>query len=319
MKDSLHVISDTNIFLHYPPLSQIDWRTLCDASNVHLVICLQVIHELDEKKSDSRLAERAIRAIKEIRAASDTGQPLREGVILSVFNQELRQSDFSGTLSPDSGDDRIVHLARMYRDHNPGQEVAVVTEDFGMELRCKAGGVSVVRMDPAMRLPNPQDELTRKYKQAITELNSLKNRFPRLTLRLSAVGSCQTPEEDYVFELPDSWPLTDIDGELNKAKENYPKQTGLINAGALPPMAGMFVSQEEWREYDQRLDEFYANYRTYLQQCDTLTEAKARSIMFDLWLCNTGSGPAEDIDADVTIPTQVKWISPEGHRRSQVI
>ena len=77
-------------------LSQIDWRTLCDSTSVQLVICLQVIHELDAKKSDSRLADRAVRAIKEIRGASDTGQPLRDGVTLSIFNA----GHFARTTSP---------------------------------------------------------------------------------------------------------------------------------------------------------------------------------------------------------------------------
>src|SRR4051812_40650440 len=109
MKDCVHVFPDTNVFLHFPPLSQIDWCKLADAKTVHLVVCLQVIHELDDKKSDSRLGQRADRAIKEIREGHRTGQSLRNGVTLSIFNQELRYADFPTTLSPDSADDRIVH------------------------------------------------------------------------------------------------------------------------------------------------------------------------------------------------------------------
>lgn len=323
MRDSLYVFPDTNIFLHYPPLSQIDWQALCDATNVHLVICLQVIHELDDKKSDSRLADRAVRAIKEIRAATDTGQPLREGVTLSIFEQDIRLSDFPAMLSPESGDDRIVHLARMYRDKSPSHDVAIATEDLGMELRCKAGGVTVLPMDTAKRLSSPQDELTKKYKQAVTELNSLRNRLPKLTLLLSTDERPVTFDEGCAFELPNSYPIIDIDGELAKVKETYPQQAGLVaygnRMGIVPPILGTLVSQEQWREYDQKLEEFYSDYRLYLEQCNTLAEVKSRSITFKLWLCNIGNGPANDIDADITIPAQVCWMAQKGTKEAKAI
>ena len=66
-KEQLTVFPDTNALLHYPPFKEIDWLKLCNANYVKIVICLQVIHELDEKKSDSFLSNRAKIVIKDIK------------------------------------------------------------------------------------------------------------------------------------------------------------------------------------------------------------------------------------------------------------
>jgi predicted ribonuclease YlaK len=105
---------DTNILLHYPPLRDLNWKALCNAESVKLVICMQVIHELDEMKGHPHLADRARRAIKEIRELSSAGCRVRDDVELEIFACEIRREDFPATLSPESGDDRIVWLAKKY-------------------------------------------------------------------------------------------------------------------------------------------------------------------------------------------------------------
>lgn len=323
MKDCLHVFPDTNVFLHYPPLSQIDWRKLCDASNVHLVVCLQVVHELDDKKSDTRLGARAERAIKEIREGHRSGRSLREGVTISIFNRELRREDFATTLSPDSGDDKIVHLAQMYRDHNPGQEVAIATEDFGMELRCEVGGIPALRMDKACRLPNPQDELTKKYRQTVDELNTLKNRLPRLSLWGSPAGKGAIPADQTISCLSDVWRPADIEMKMGELRIQYPKQSPLHahseGVGLQAALSQVLVSQEQWQRYDRELDGFYDRYRDYLKLQNTVAEVRTRSIALDLWLANDGSGPATDIDVTIRFPAAIIWVAMSGSKDADLL
>ena len=63
----VHLFPDTNALLHYPQIKDVDWTSVAGATRVTLVICLQVVQELDDKKDDPRLRSRAERAIKEIR------------------------------------------------------------------------------------------------------------------------------------------------------------------------------------------------------------------------------------------------------------
>src|SRR5437867_2014425 len=50
--DQVTAFPDSNILLHFKPLAQIDWLAICKARRVRLVVCLQVINELDDKKAD---------------------------------------------------------------------------------------------------------------------------------------------------------------------------------------------------------------------------------------------------------------------------
>ena len=305
MSSTTHVFPDTNVFLHYPPLSNLDWRSLCNSDSVHLVICLEVIHELDSKKNDTRLASRAERAIKEIREALRANVAIRDAVTLSIFNHELRHSDFPESLSPDSSDDKIVHLVKVYRELHLGCEVAIATEDLGMELRCEASGIPVVRMDLATRLENPQDELSKKYKQSMQELASLKNRMPKLRVGITHHDECIISDRPEEFIVNDLWRPADIDAEVDKQRRQHPKrarQNSLPEEVTAPRslmeishaqflLAGL-ISDDEWTDYDQELDDYFEKYRKYIEKRNVVESAKARCVTFSLVLQNNGNGLA---------------------------
>ena len=139
MINEIFAFVDTNILLHFKPLVEIDWCTLLSAKSVTLVLCLPVIQELDHKKYDSRLGDRASRALKEIDEYDTAVKPLKPGVHLEIYNEELRHDEFRGSLSPDSPDDRIVHLVKKYKEAHVGRAVCVVAADFGIKKRCQAG------------------------------------------------------------------------------------------------------------------------------------------------------------------------------------
>jgi len=316
--DSISVFADTNIFLHYPPLAQIDWASICNAMSVELVVCLTVIHELDEKKSDARLSSRAERAIKEIREASKDHSEIRPGVTVSVFNQEIKSADFPDTLSPEIADDRIVHLARLYKQQNPNAEVAIATADFGMELRAQAGGITAIGLESSLRLPHPQDELSKKYKRAITELNEIKARLPRVALRLSEVGASSTEGKAVAFRLEDNWEPIDVEARLDEVISMHPQQSGLHrHAKRVLGSAPFAVTIAAWERYDEKLEKFYGAYKKYLETLNLIGQAKTRCITFELHLENAGQGLATDIDAIIRFPDNLRWIAEVGSKDAE--
>ncbi len=314
MEQALTVFPDTNVFLHFPPLSQIDWLSICGAKTVHLVICLTVIHELDDKKSDSRLASRAERAIKEIRDAGKSQSMIRDGVTFAIFNKEIRKADFPETLSPESNDDKIVHLAKLFHAQNPGREVAIATGDYGMELRAEAGGVPVYCLDASLRLPNPHDEMTKKYQKAVTELNSIKNRLPKLNLGLAHSEATMQPPQDLVFELPQAWKPIDIEMEMNAIQEKHPKGPARSNQqdARLQTTAMLMrrnVSEDKWAKYNHELDKFYTEYRSFLEQKNLFDETRSRALEFDLWSLNNGTCLATNVDVILSFPNSICFVA----------
>lgn len=310
--DETMLFLDTNSLLHYPPIKDVDWKGVSAGKRARLILCMQVVHELDTKKDDPRLADRAARIIKEVEAILESGGQVKEGVRLEVFDYEIRAADFPDTLSPDSKDDRIVHTVKKYLERNPEAEAAVYTEDMGMRLRCKANGVAVAKPDAATRLENPQDELTRKYRTAISELNSLRNRLPVLKLQVAAVGEFPEKVEPLKFTLSRLWQPLDVDAELEKVYRAYPKFVavkGGENPFSMRQVLEPSPSSEEWPRYNKKLDNFYLNYQIHLQRLNTWGENNDRAIAFDLWLGNTGNAPAEDIDVFLTLPPSLTYVA----------
>ena len=254
-KAEISLFLDTNSLLHYPPIKSVDWKTVCDCEAVRLVLCLQVIRELDEKKDDSRLGDRASKAIKEIKAIRSSGGVVGDGVSLDVFNHEVKAADFPATLSYDSKDDRIVHSVKQYAEANPNATVAVYTEDMGMNLRCEAHGLTVIEPDTRSRLENPQSEHDKKYKLAITELNDLKNRVPVLELVICAAEARTPQKQRMVFSISPTLSARDVDTkfqEYQKARNLYPMKKTDIGAAQIPSLP---------RQHDARYNDSAASGR----------------------------------------------------------
>lgn len=312
-RDSFTLFLDTNCLLHYPPMSQIDWKAVSGAKLVKLVLCLQVIHELDQKKSDPRLGDRAKRAIREIRAFR--GSFIRDGVTLVVFNCAIRQQEFPSSMSPDSKDDRIVHLVKKYMDANPNETVGLVTEDFGMELRCEAQGLTALSIDATLRLQDPHDQLRKQYQKAVGELELLKTRLPDLTI--VAVSPGLRPDEQVRYEavVTGGCLHLDADEEVEKERQKHPAMgptMAHVMGGFEQPTAAILISKDDIDAYNERLEQYFEKLRDYLEQRNRWLNESALAIHFDLWLHNVGNGPADDVDVVVTLPDRFDLVAQVG-------
>lgn len=309
--DELALFLDTNSLLHYPSISHTDWKAATGRTKVCLVLCLQVIHELDEKKDDARLGERARRAIKEIQKLRKGGGTVQDGVTLEVFNVALRSEEFPATLSYESKDDRIVHSVRLFQQGQPKTAVAVYTEDMGMALRCEAHAISVVEPNPAMRLESPESETQKKYRLAVTELNEVKNRVPVLDIVITDSSAGGPAKQPLSFEVPAVWAQRDIASELDA----YVKTQGLAplerkalkgtGITVLPP------NHDSVDQYNKRLVKHIKDYARWLEQRALLEKVQAHLIRFKVWLTNTGKAPADDLDLTIDFPDVLVSLFPE--------
>jgi hypothetical protein len=291
------IFPDTNILLHYPPLAQVDWCKLCNTDNVKLVICMQVIRELDAKKSDSRLRDRATRALQEIRSIRNSGPPVRDGVMLDVFIDELRPSNFADGVIPNAGDLRIIQHVKNYLKNSVDKNAAICTEDVGMMLHCEVHTIPVVELDKETRLPNPQAEDDRKYKSAIVELNELKHRLSDLHLTAEAADA-NGPTDELNFAKKDPQKRLNVAELLDKVREENPflqryhPSHGLEN----------YVSDDQVDKYNEKLEIYFKDFEAWVQRVNLLFEARTRMFRIILTLKNEGNGPAEDVDIHVTFP-----------------
>jgi hypothetical protein len=84
------IVVDTNVLLHYQPVTELPWASIVGHQPLRLVLPLRVIEELDEKKYSTRddLAARARRILPALRAnvgEAGAAAPVGAGVTLEVW------------------------------------------------------------------------------------------------------------------------------------------------------------------------------------------------------------------------------------------
>lgn len=315
VSDNRTVFLDTNTLLHYPLIKDVDWKVVAGCETVHLVICMQVIHELDEKKSDARLGDRANRVIKEIKSILQASGRVRDGITLEVFNYEVRGDDFPPTMSFDSKDDRIVRSLKKYAELHSVAEPAIYSEDIGMALRCMAHGIAVIEPDAQIRLPTPQSEQDKKYKQLLAENDQLKNRVPALEVIVGparAKSPETAPVEFKVTGVGPGW-------EVDEALEAYRREKKLFPIGNKTsdfdnPLASALydsvISSADAR-YNVQLSEHLKEYKEWLEHKRFIEAIGALRFDMAIWLANTGKAPADDVDVLIEVGEPVVWLYEE--------
>jgi len=307
--NDITVFIDTNCLLHYPPLADFTWMNIPESTNVKIVMCMQVIHELDDKKNDTALSERASKAIKDIEHYHNLENPIRPNLILNIFNEEILKSDFIDKLSPDSKDDRIVYLIKKYQTIYPSETVHILTEDLGMKIRCKGYSIPVIVPDKTKRLPNPLSDLEKKLKQKTDELIRLQNRLPEVKVILS-----ETRKGPAVLELPVYHLVKPVGIDLERAVTTERLIFLPVNDEIIEIATGKKVYGWSKRFLDKltpavrdlfihEVEEYLTKYRQWIiAEHEFKQENPARIIQFYINVQNTGNSPAEDIDINLLFP-----------------
>lgn len=210
---------DTNYFLHHPPIDQVDWLRTADAESVVICVCMQVIHELDNKTYDPRLKDRAKRVNKELRNIRKNGNTVRPNVTLELLSEDPRDELFRAGLNPGNNDDRILQCTLNRKEAFPLEEIEVVSEDFGMEIKCANLHITLLKPDPDKRLPDLEAVQLRQLRQTQEELQKHKNALPDLTLSFRKEEKKSTSH--LTFSLPSSSPIN-LAEEMISIRRRYP-------------------------------------------------------------------------------------------------
>jgi rRNA-processing protein FCF1 len=139
-------VLDTHLLLHYEPPESVDWLQLLNADQVRLLLPMQVVDELDEKKyTGSDRVRRKARAILPhiegmVGPDGAPGEPLRPGVTMEV---ELVGEDQH---NPDADRSIIATCTELARLVGQSNGVTLVTGDAGMRMRAAQRGVRAVEM-----------------------------------------------------------------------------------------------------------------------------------------------------------------------------
>ena len=283
------VFLDTNILLHFPPLAEIDWRTVCDAHAVTLFVCIEVLDEVDHKKYDSRLGSRAKRAMQRLDRHLESGS-CGDRTTVSLFPTVLEQEDEAQVVSGLRADAKIVARAKTFKSRHPEEYVCVATNDLGMRLRCQIHGIPFLAGEALVQ--QDADDDSSHEASTVGERSSVR---PLLAVQLSGQQEVTAPTSPpCFFTFPD-------EGQLN-VEHSVRGEADALNKQSANGLTGIGK---------KAIEEYLDKYRAFVVRRNQRADARARQCLFTIELLNKGTAPATDIDLCVEFPDEVMWVGTE--------
>ena len=180
----LYLFADSNLFLQYKPLNQLDWSGLGNFDDIEVLVCRTVQREIDALK-DRREGRRTSRARKAASAFLEIAQygPQEQRataprVVLNLYGASQPKQDLAGQLDYSQNDDRIIgHLAQ-FRADDPSADAWLLTRDSGLVLTAKTLGIPYAIPPDDWRLEPEPDDTDRKIQELTRQLGELQAQEP---------------------------------------------------------------------------------------------------------------------------------------------
>jgi hypothetical protein len=326
--DEVAAFPDTNVFLHYRPVAELDWHSIAQGQPVRIQIALVVTRELEERKTlhpIKRIRERATVALRTLHEFLEQGVPcrVRDGVLVDFLVQEPSQ-EFAASkhLNFQLGDDWLLATVLAFRETKPGTKVLLVTSDLPLIVKARHYEIDAVQPPINQRLQEEPDASEQKIRTLENELRQYKSRVPDLAVLFD------DGEDHKKFQI--FAPLPNVEREIESALKTHKEKHPLTKSESQPKPTGPGISdafsehlaeslkditaamQVFQGDYDSRLKQWYQRYEEYLRETARFKDRERRTIMVKLILVNNGSCPGEDIDMLFHFPDGFNVYDEEG-------
>ena len=307
------IFPDTNVFLHYRRLTEIDWCALLKVKTVTIMIAPVVTGELEEQKNlnpSRKLRDRADASVRMLNLCLE-GNWVRDGVTIEfLVTEPSLEIASTHNLNLRVADDRLLATMLSFRDQQPDVTCVLVTHDLPLTVKAKHHQIQLLRLPEDLRLPAEPDPLEQENKRLATELRRYQSREPVLDLTFA------DGERHANFQLPRPPDISDPEPEIGSllaaAREKCkpagapkPPDPNSVAGQALVQMGGDSIlkaatafqsfAHDMFRDYNLRVARYHKNYEKYLRDSHAFKTLPTRTVKVELLLNNRGTWPAEDI------------------------
>ncbi len=312
----------------------INWPDIVNSDSVTIVIPPCTIRELNSHKdagTKRRIRERAGMVIKKLLSyfRKNFDFRLSDSVMLRLEpidpSNDIFEENF---LRREIQDDHLIASMVMAKEQAYDTEIVLISSDFGLNLLAKArkNNISSIILPDDLKLveePDPDQELINRQAKEISEL---KSSAPKLAL----IFTDNTQKMKFSLPKPEELNLELFEDKINKVKAMYPKmdeppdEAKLIIDSGYPSITDIksthrdIISQvlnnpsiEDIRKYNDRIEKFYCEFSEYLHQDLSYRNEKSRTFPLEIWLSNTGTKPAEDVDVFLHFPDGFQLFNPD--------
>ena len=308
-----YIFLDTNIFLHFVDIEEIDWLKEASIDQCTLVITPTVIDELDRKKQGTkRESRRARNSLKKLERLFDSNRmKIRNDVMVQILNEKPNSVIFEEfLLNQNDPDQQIIASIIAFKRKTGVQNIEICSNDTGIRLRAGVFEIGKLILSGKYELQDEESEEQREIKKLKRELSVYQSRTPKLKLlfingeniKKFKVPSIKLFDDEKIKELKRKG--------ISEIKNKYPyldySDSGIYDFS--PPDS---ISSSQIKKYNQFLDEFYGNYDVYLNEFIRYQKSKVLAYELDLILVNNGNVPADDIDIDISFPGEFEIVNSE--------
>ena len=185
-------------------------------------------------------------------------------------------------------------------------QVAVVQRDYGIKLTLRRLKLQSLELSEDLQLEDALDESDRELKELRLENERLKSQFPKLCLESGEESNRGLIVIDP--KLP-SYSKNEQEKILERLREEYPlMEKWNIPSGpsslALISM-GREITDKQRESYNDKLLAFYEEYLNWLVKTRDIKNKMSLLMPLELWVSNSGSCPAQDVDVKILFPNCV--------------
>jgi PIN domain len=313
---------DTNLFMHFRPLNEIDWCGLLEASAVEIKIAPVVTSELEEQKtlnSSRKLRDRATAALKLLHGYLHQNQ-VRDDVTLEFLIKEPNaESALARGLNLQLNDDRLVGTLLLYREEHSDAPCVLVTDDLPLTVKATHRQIRLAPPGETLRLPAEPDVLEKKNKQLEAELLRYKSRQPVLDVLFKggerragfrihrpsdAAPNSEATIQSKLSAAIAKCPLVELRSQQDSAAAEVKNSPFAEIAESIQKVTVGFQAfgRQFYEDYNGRARVYYRDYEKYLRDSIAFQTLESRTIELNLILANTGTCPAEDIHVLLHFP-----------------
>lgn len=316
------VFIDTSTHLGCKAFDEVDWLTLLDAESVTIIILPIIMGELDEKKDshpNQRIRNRAKSIGKKFNRLfeGDLEASLRDHVTIKYDATEEKVDFRAKGLNPDRHDDKQLAGIMTFMNDHPDNRVVLIAQDFNLRTRAKAYGIEAMSMPAELELPDELDPNDKTIKELQQKILELEKQFPVLKLRFKDgsnhigftlkrfSGLSQDELTECVEQVKRKHPKMPVSPETRReeSEENKPRRGITVQELAqLTAKDAVGYSQDDKRQYNTKLDQFYLDCEGYLKAHSAYVARESLTVELDTEVLNDGSAPADDIDVYLYFP-----------------
>ena len=303
---TIYLFADTNLFLHYKPLDQIDWSKLGDFDSIEIVVCPPVQREIYTLKGgrEGRRSERARRTASVLLEIAQHGPQQQRtaspNVMLDLYVTSQPKQDLADKLDYSQNDDRLIgHLAQFIED-NPSADAHLLTRDSGPVLKAKNLGIPYKIIPDEWLLSLEPDDRDRKIQQLTRQLEESQAQEPEFNFSCDQISASRPRKVEIAYRAFQPLTSRERDQLLGSLRNRYPPT--LLNPDRIKAKA---ISNYMERDYPAWISECQkrmvdVHSVVQLEHCPELTVS----------LQNIGSRPARNTLIEIRASENIGLTAP---------